>query len=145
MQTGSILMGPSQILLPITQVVTTLFAVGGGDRGTTLPPTGPLLMNPADDTAPVKLFALLRPFTNRRLSDQEWSHWCTLLDCWTQGFSQWSCDRSNQSHQSIPTPQAAWARRQQHRRTNNQQPNPQQSRNPPRGCKSFRSKDFSAK
>ena len=83
-------------------------------------------MNPDDKEAPVKLFSTLHPFTERRLSDSEWSKWCLLLDCWTQGFSQWSFERSKPSQ---PTPQAAWTHRQQDKRSNGRQPNSQQARN----------------
>ena len=97
---------------------------GGGD---VFVPTGPLRMNLSDDYAPVKLFSQLQPFMNRHLSDPDWNRWCSLLDRWTQVFSQWSHERTKQS---TPTPQAAWTRRQQNRRPNDRQPNPQQARNP---------------
>ena len=99
---------------------------GGGRRGGAPLPLGPLRMNPDDKEAPVKLFSTLHPFTERRLSDSEWSQWCLLLDCWTQGFTQWSFERSKPSQ---PTPQAAWARSQQDKRSNGRQPNSQQARN----------------
>ena len=86
-------------------------------------------MNPSDDYAPVILFSQLQPFTERHLSDSDWNQWCSLLDRWTQGFSQWTHERTKQSP---PTPQAAWARRQQNRRPNGRQPNSQQARNPTR-------------
>ena len=88
-------------------------------------------MNPDDKEAPVKPFSTLHPFTERRLSDSEWSQLCLLLDCWTQGFSQWSFERSKSSQ---PTPQAAWAHRQQDKRSNGRQPNSQQGRNQTRNC-----------
>ena len=88
-------------------------------------------MNPDDKEAPVKLFSTLHPFTERCLSDSEWSKWCLLLDCWTQGFSQWSVERSKPSQ---PTPQAAWTHRQQDKRSNGRQPNSQQARNQTRNC-----------
>ena len=98
---------------------------GGGGPEDALFPRGPLSMNPNDNTAPVKLFSKLLPYTERLLSDTEWSQWCSLLDCWTQGFSKWFSDRSKPP---TPTPQAAWARRQQDRRPNERRPNTQQDR-----------------
>lgn len=68
---------------------------------------------------------LLNPPTIHGTSPH-WANWCSLLDHWTQGFSQWSYTRSKQSH---PTPQAAWAQWQQNRR---QQSNADQPRNPTR-------------
>ena len=99
---------------------------GGGWGGGASSPTGPILMNPDDNHAPAALFSTLQPYTGRRLTDQDWANWCSLLDHWTQGFSQWSYTRSKQSH---PTPQAAWAQWQQNRR---QQPNADLPRNPTR-------------
>ena len=101
-------------------------SAGEGGQVDASSPTGPLLMNTEDNRAPEKLFRQLQPLTDRRLSDSDWNRWCSLLERWTQGFSQWSYERSNQSQ---PNPQSAWARRQRERRSNGRQPNNQQNRN----------------
>eukprot|EP00731_Ephydatia_muelleri_P013795 Em0007g1105a len=117
--------GPILIQMTITQGMAV--AAGPMVEGDVFVPTGPLRMNLSDDYAPVKLFSQLQPFMNRHLLDPDWNRWCSLLDRWTQVFSQWSHKRTKQS---TPTPQAAWTRRQQNRRPNDRQPNPQQARNP---------------
>ena len=71
----------------------------------------PLLMNKEDNRAPLKLFAPLKPFTERVLSMAEWSRWCHDLQRWTLGLSKWAFDRSK-----ADSPQQAWGRRQTQRR-----------------------------
>ena len=101
-------------------------ADGGVGSGVGFSFTGPLLMNAEDDHAPRTLFKRLQPYLDRRLSDEDWTQWCSLIEHWTQGFSKWFHERSNRAQQS---PQSAWARRQQDKRLNGRQPNPHHTSN----------------
>ena len=89
----------------------------------------PCPMNIQDDKAPEKLFTPLKALSNRSLSKQDWTTWCSLLDRWTDGFANWSIQRANLK---APTPQSAWARRQQELRAQGRQKNPAQGPSPNR-------------
>lgn len=86
-------------------------------------------MNIQDDKAPEKLFTPLKALSNRSLSKQDWTTWCSLLDRWTDGFANWTIQRANLK---APTPQSAWARRQQELRAQGRQKKPAQGPPPNR-------------
>ena len=74
-------------------------------------------MNPQDDHAPSRLFDAIRHLSNRRLNAVEWGEWCHKLTAWTNDFSSWVYARQK-APTTEPSPQTAWMRRQQQRKTN---------------------------
>ena len=109
---------PAGAAMPTVPTVADIHAAPGVATRPTHPARAtPLLMNKEDNSAPQKLFATLKPLTERVLAPAEWTCWCHDLQRWTAGLSKWAYDRSK-----ADSPQQTWGRRQAQRRNRGDNP-----------------------